>query len=219
MIRAIVIDEHASDVESLCNQLRQAESRIKIVKKFQDATDAERYFTKFPVDLVFLSQSKMESQTFLTGLGQNISIVYITADLNPNSSCVRRKNIDQDVRVFESLWVSLVLEKRTVDKDEDSFFVRADFELHKIFYNEIIYAESLGDYIKFVLDGKRPLVVKMSMKTLEETLPKTDFARVHRSYILKKNRIDKVKAKSVLINNLEITVGTTYLNRMQEILL
>ena len=219
MIRAIVIDEHTSDVDVLCKQLLQTDGTIKMVKKFREVADALSYFTKFPVDLVFLDDSKSGQTSELFDQGQNICFVHFSSQKKASSDCVRRDFIAQDVRENLNHWVGMVEEKRSKSNQDFSLFVRADFELHQIYFKDLMYAESLGDYIKFVLDGKRPLVVKMSMKALEETLPKDAFIRVHRSYILNKVKILKVRTKSVLVSGQEIPVGTTYLNRLQEILL
>ncbi len=219
MIRAIVIDEHTADVEVLCNQLKGTDSRIKIVKKFQEVSDALRYFTKFPVDLVFLNESRLEQRAMLMNQGQNIVFISVSNSKIAESNIVRRDNIALDIQNNMQVWVNQVEQCRTLNNHDDSLFVRADFELHQIYFKDLVYAESLGDYIKFVLDGKRPLVVKMSMKALEGTLPKATFVRVHRSYILNRGRIVKLKSKSVVLGSLEIPVGTTYLNRLQEILL
>lgn len=219
MIRAIVIDEHTADVEVLCNQLKGTDNRIKIVKKFQEVSDALRYFTKFPVDLVFLNESRLEHKAMLMNQGQNITFITLSTSKMAQLDSVRRDCIELDVKNNAQDWIMQVEECRAINKHDVSLFVRADFELHQIYFKELVYAESLGDYIKFVLEGKRPLVVKMSMKALEDTLPKHSFVRVHRSYILNRERIVKLKSKSVLVGSQEISVGTTYLNRLQEILL
>ncbi|MFM9421983.1 MAG: hypothetical protein RIR06_444 [Bacteroidota bacterium] len=219
MIRAIVIDEHTADVEVLCNQLKGTDSRIKIVKKFQEVSDALRYFTKFPVDLVFLNESRLEQKASLLNQGQNITFITLSTSKIAQPNAVRREFIEHDVQNNAQNWITQVEGCRALNKQDVSLFVRADFELHQIYFKELVYAESLGDYIKFVLEGKRPLVVKMSMKALEDTLPKHSFVRVHRSYILNRGRIVKLKSKSVLVGSQEIPVGTTYLNRLQEILL
>jgi DNA-binding LytR/AlgR family response regulator len=219
MIRAIVIDEHAADVEVLCNQLKGTESRIKIVKKFQEVSDALRYFTKFPVDLVFLGESFVAEKSSLINQGQNLIFISFSSSKGAGPDAVRKEYIEFDVKNNMHAWITQVEELRSADKEVVSLFVRADFELHQILFKDIVYAESLGDYIKFVFDGKRSLVVKMSMKALEDTLPKDSFVRVHRSYILNRARVIKIKSKSVLVGSQEIPVGTTYLNRLQEILL
>jgi hypothetical protein len=215
MIRAIVIHENTALVDILCHQFKLSNSKIKLVKRFQEVADALRYFSKFPVDLVFLDESKKEESLKLLEFGQRISFVYFTKKELHEVNFVRQNFVVQDVAEFEKNWVEMVEERRLTDSNDISFFVRADFELHQIFFNEIVYAESLGDYIKFVQDGKRPLVVKMSMKALEDTLPKSDFTRIHRSYILNRRKIEKIKSKSVLIASQEIPIGTTYLNRLQ----
>jgi DNA-binding LytR/AlgR family response regulator len=88
-------------------------------------------------------------------------------------------------------------------------FVRADYKLVKINFNEILYIEGLKDYVK-IYTGDRPIITQMSMKALEEKLPANDFLRVHRSYIVAFNKIEFIQKNMLTIGKKEIPISEHY---------
>lgn len=86
-----------------------------------------------------------------------------------------------------------------------SIFVKSEYKLVRIELEQILYIEGLKDYVKFYLEGTMaPVVSLMSMKALEEMLPESDFIRVHRSFIV---RLDKIR----LIERNRIVFGKQYI--------
>ena len=88
-------------------------------------------------------------------------------------------------------------------------YFRADRKMVKIFFHEILFIESLKDYIKIVTTTKT-IVTKYVLYTLEEMLPPGEFLRIHRSYIIAINKIDSYNAESVQIAKHEIPIGKIY---------
>ena len=78
-------------------------------------------------------------------------------------------------------------------------YVRADYALIKIDCNEILFLESIDDYIKIHLLGKKPIMTLGTLKSMEEKLPNELFTRVHRSYIVSINKIESVKGKNIIL--------------------
>jgi DNA-binding LytR/AlgR family response regulator len=107
-----------------------------------------------------------------------------------------------------------MLEKKAAAKTESEntgFFVKSEYKLIHILYNDILYIEGLKDYVKiYTLNDSRPILSLMSLKTLEEELPADRFMRVHRSYIIQKNKIESVNKNRIVIQKKEIPVGDTY---------
>jgi DNA-binding LytR/AlgR family response regulator len=76
--------------------------------------------------------------------------------------------------------------------------------------NEILWIEGLDDYLKIHLQGKRPLVVRMTMKSMLEKLPLTQFVRIHRSFIVPFQKILNVRNKTVFLDQKELPIGLSY---------
>ena len=85
----------------------------------------------------------------------------------------------------------------------------ADRKMVKIFFHEILFIESLKDYIKIVTTNKT-IVTKYVLYTLEKMLPPGEFLRIHRSYIVAINKIDSYNADSIQIAKHEIPIGKIY---------
>lgn len=88
-------------------------------------------------------------------------------------------------------------------------FVKSDYRLVRINFDDILYIEGLKDYVKFFLPD-RTVVTQMSIKSLEEKLPSRQFVRIHRSFIVAFNKIESIRKQSITLANREIPVGDQY---------
>jgi len=79
----------------------------------------------------------------------------------------------------------------------------------KVFVDEILYIESLREYIRITTKDKN-ILTKMQLGEIEEKLTRNSFLRVHRSFIIAKNKIDAYSATGVEINGKEIPIGRNY---------
>lgn len=96
-------------------------------------------------------------------------------------------------------------------QDGGSIFIKSDYKLVQVNFNSILYIEGLKDYIKIYIDGEsNPIVSLISMKSVEEALPKNTFLRVHRSYIVNMNKVTVVDRSRVLFGKVYIPVSDTY---------
>ena len=77
--------------------------------------------------------------------------------------------------------------------NQSSIFVKTDYKLVRINFSDILYIEGLKDYVKIYLDDEpHPVISRMSMKSIEEALPTKDFIRVHRSFIVQKDKLQVI---------------------------
>lgn len=92
-----------------------------------------------------------------------------------------------------------------------SIFVKTEYRLQQIDLDKITYIEGLKDYVKIHLnDGTAPILSLMRLKTLEEMLPKEDFVRVHKSFIIRMERIEAIERNHIIIGSDRIPIGETY---------
>ncbi len=105
------------------------------------------------------------------------------------------------------------------DKIQTGFFVRSEYQLVQILFDELLYIEGLKDYVKIYCEDKpRPILTLMSMKAVEEMIPAKQFLRVHRSYIVNRNKITKIDKNRIIIGKQEIPIGNTYRKTFIEII-
>ena len=93
----------------------------------------------------------------------------------------------------------------------DHIFVKSDYQSIRINFDEILYIESMKDYVKIFLKGKhKPIFTLMRISTMNNKLPSTHFMRVHRSYIVALSKIESVERSGLVINNTHIPIGESY---------
>jgi DNA-binding LytR/AlgR family response regulator len=100
---------------------------------------------------------------------------------------------------------------QTVTGDDEFIFLKVEYQWVRISLKDILYIESLKDYVKVHLDDAQKSVLSLiSLKALEEKLPSAKFMRVHRSFIVSLDKINAITKNSILIGKTEITVGEQY---------
>jgi DNA-binding LytR/AlgR family response regulator len=102
-------------------------------------------------------------------------------------------------------------------KQEEFIFIKADKKTIKLNFNEIVYVEGLGDYIKIHLKEKS-IVSKLTIKRMEDLLPKNLFPRVHKSFIIALSQIQAIEGNQIEISNQKIPIGQIYRQTFMEII-
>ena len=100
-----------------------------------------------------------------------------------------------------------------------SVFVKSDYKLVQIELKKILYIEGLKDYIKiYEEDVAKPILSLMSMKAMEDLLPSSRFMRVHRSYIVQKDKIRIIDRGRIVFGKNYIPISDSYKQSFQEFL-
>lgn len=93
---------------------------------------------------------------------------------------------------------------------EGAIFVKEDGNLVKVYFSDIQYIEAMKDYVKIYVEN-RFIVTYLTMKKMEETLPDSTFARVHKSYIANLTKIKGISGNMLgLLSNVQIPIGMQY---------
>ena len=102
--------------------------------------------------------------------------------------------------------------EEAVGIDADAMYLKSDYKTVRINISDIRYVEGMSEYLKIYLEGeKKPLIVLLSMKRLEERLPSNTFMRIHRSYIINLKKIREVnKNRVVLGEDAYLPIGDLY---------
>jgi DNA-binding LytR/AlgR family response regulator len=102
-------------------------------------------------------------------------------------------------------------ETNRTEPENDHIFLKVEYQLVRVALNDIIYIESLKDYVKVWLEGKdKALLSLTSLKALEEKLPPNRFMRIHRSFIISLDKITSINKTAVHMGKTLITVGDQY---------
>ncbi len=99
----------------------------------------------------------------------------------------------------------------------DAIYVKSEYRLIRIELNKILYIEGLKDYVKFHIEGEsKPILSLMNIKRSEEILPPDQFIRVHRSFVVRKDKIQIIERNTILFSRERIPIGESYKAQFHE---
>ncbi|MES2762737.1 MAG: LytTR family DNA-binding domain-containing protein [Bacteroidota bacterium] len=218
MIKALAIDDEPlalSVIETFCSQV----DYINLQKTFTKPNEALKHLNKYPVDLLFLDihMPALTGIDFYKNIEQNTMVIFCTAhgqyavegfNLNALDYLLKPFTFERFQQATEKArdYFSQLSSQKTVEH----IFVRADYSLQKITLDDILYIEALDDYLKIYLHQQKTIVARMTMKTMLEKLPATDFIRVHRSFIIPIKKVESLRNKTFQISDRKIPVGNSY---------
>ena len=104
-------------------------------------------------------------------------------------------------------------------KENNELFIcfRADRRVIKILLNDILYIESLRDYIKVVTTTQN-IITKQSISSVEESLPKENFMRIHRSFIVAINKINSYNTETIGIGTNQLPISRFFRHEVGKLL-
>lgn len=132
------------------------------------------------------------------------------ADIQSKRLSRSENDLNQEMQVLKRLYDEL-----QQSGESEFILVKADNLLVNLDLNEIIYLEAYGDYIK-VHSSKKVYVTHNTMKKVEETLPSHKFVRIHRSFIVSKDKISNIEQSSVLVEGKVLPVGKSHRSSLLE---
>lgn len=221
MIKAIAVDDDPialKVIENFCSEMKD----MALEKTFGNPLEALDYVNSYPVDLVFLDidmphisglelSKKIRPDTMIIFSTTHTEYAIEGFNLDAVDYITKPYSFERFQKAVAKASVLINAKKEDGSSGNSKFlFVRADFTLHKIDISEIHYIEALDDYLKIFIDGKKTLVVRMTMSEILTKLPEKDFVRVRRSYIVAVSRIKSIKGKTVVLADKEIDIGPKF---------
>jgi two-component system, LytTR family, response regulator len=191
---------------------------------FTDAFQALEYLQHEPVDLLFLDikMPDISGLEFVTSLHKKPLVIFTTAysehavisfELDAIDYLLKPFSLVRFVKACNKAQELLQLRSQTV-APKDYLFLKTGYEQVKVHYDEILYMEAAGNYITFVLENKK-LLSRMTINELSEQLPVDKFTRVHRSYIVANDKIEKIERHQVQVKGNFVPVGASYMQQLK----
>ena len=229
-IRCLLVDDEPLALDLLAGYVEKTPS-LSLAGRCSSAFQAMDVLDKTEVDLMFLDiqMPGLSGLDFSRSLKDGPRVIFTTAFeqyalegfkvdaldylLKPISYPEFLNAVNKAKRWFEHF------EKESVPEARNSIFVKADYKLIQIEFNNILYIEGLKDYVKFVLEGdEKPVLSLMSMKSLEESLPESKFMRVHRSFIVNLDKIKTIERNRIVFGKEYIPISDNYKEKFQKFL-
>lgn len=226
----IAVDDEPLALELMETYITQLPG-LTLLKTFTDAVSAWSFIQKTPVDLLFLDIQMPD----ISGLQMAKSlerhkpmVIFTTAFSKYGVDGFNVSAVDYLLKPFEfkrfqeavkkASELKALTETTVTPVEEKAVFVKSDYQNVRIPTKDIHYIEGFDDYIRIHLDTGKSIYTLMSLKSMMEKLPENDFIRVHRSYIVPVNRIQRVFNQQIQLGNKDIPIGKSFIESVRKTL-
>ncbi|WP_282124565.1 LytR/AlgR family response regulator transcription factor [Algibacter mikhailovii] len=227
-IKCLIIDDEPLAISVIENHLKNFD-HVDIVETFNNPLKAYRVLEQEKIDVIFLdiNMPQMTGFTFIENLSYKPLIVITTAyreyavksfELNILDYLVKPIPFNRFLKTMNKIYQQVYVSNASTDaslQQEPHIFLKVNKKLIKINLNDILYIESLKDYIK-VITTIGDHVVHKSLSAITEELPQSNFMRIHRSYTISINKIAALEGNTVEIANRKIPIGRNYTKQAKE---
>lgn len=222
MIKAIAIDEELQTLD-LIKKFCYQTGYVKCVKCFTRQEEVARYLKQYPVDLIFvdINMCPDENMSFRKMISPGTMIVLVSTNGDYAVEGFSMNALDFLVKPFSFERFMQTAKKAKTrytfihqhQQRKENLSLRVNYSLVKIPLEKILYIEGMDDYIRIYMNDQKPVITRLTMKAIEEKLPRYEFIRVHRSYIVPIDKIRSVRNKIIFVDNREIRLGSCYEER------
>lgn len=232
MMRCIAVDDEKWALDLLEDNIRQVPC-LGLVKKCKNAFEASQVLHAEKIDLIFLDiqMPGINGLQFIQTLPEPPMVILVTAyekyalegfNISAVDYLVKPVSLERFIKACNKAKALYDLKQSRQNSSADNaanhLFVNVEYTLVKVVFEEILYIEGLKDYIKIhITSSSRPVITRMSLKTMEEKLPSTQFVRTHKSYIVSIPKITSIKRDFICINETEIPVSESYKDSINKI--
>jgi DNA-binding LytR/AlgR family response regulator len=214
---AIAIDDEPVALEVVRSHASKVPF-VELAATFTDAFQALDYLRLHQVDLIFLDikMPDISGIEFYNSLSRKPMVIFTTAYSEHAVTSFELDAVDYLLKPFSLSRFMKACSKaqefhqwRNHDRQQDYIFLKTGYELVKVWFNEITYLVAEGNYINVVMRGSK-LLTRMTFSEMESILPPPSFIRVHRSYIVNKDHIDRIERHQVTVHGEQIPVSENY---------
>ncbi|TDG35489.1 response regulator transcription factor [Pedobacter changchengzhani] len=217
---AIAIDDESIALDIV----KSHTSKVRFVElkaQFNNAFEALDYLQKNKVDLIFLDikMPDISGIDFLKSLTNPPMVIFTTAytehavqsfELDAVDYLLKPFSLARFLKACNKALELFNLRNQSANQTCDYIFVKDGYQQIKVELKDILYVEASGNYAQIQLANKL-ISTRITINDFAELLPKTDFLRCHRAFIVAKNKILKFDRSQIWINEKAIPIGATYI--------
>lgn len=227
-LKCVAIDDEPLALELIKTYVQRFPS-LTLVGAFEDAISGAEFLNQNMVDLLFLdvNMPDITGVDLARSLSNSPMIIFTTAYRNYAFESYELQAIDYLLKPIDFKRFTTAIEKaidfnsyKTVPQETNSdsaIYVYSEYKMVKIWLKDIIYIESMGDYLKIYQENSdKPLLTLTTMKKILEKLPENQFARIHRGFIVALDKIKSIHGKKVQLAQIELPIGDAYKDFIQQ---
>jgi DNA-binding LytR/AlgR family response regulator len=232
MLNTIAIDDEPLALQLVSGYIKKTPG-LNLLGKFDNPLDAMDFIARENVDLIFIDiqMPDLSGLEFTRSMAKGPKVIFTTAFADYALDGFRLDVVDYLLKPFsyeeflkavQKVQKLIKLEKGVpdqVDANNEFLFLKSDYKIKRINFNDILYIEGLKDYVKvYTQNAVRPVMSLTTMKLLESKLPESRFMRVHRSFIVNLEKIDTIERSRIVFGKTYIPVSDQYKDKFQEFL-
>lgn len=224
MIKYIIVDDETAS-HHIIKEYASNISYLSYEKSCYNAFEAMAYLNENTVDLLFLdiNMPKLSGFDFLKTLSNPPRIIVTTAykefalegyELNIDDYLLKPYSFQRFISATNKVSELIKQFKKT---DTSSIFLKDNKKHHHVKLDDILYTEAYGNYVKIHTLNKL-IITHQTLSSLEQLLPKEYFIRVHKSFIIAKDKIVLIEGNLLHIGQHKIPVGKMYRQNINQLL-
>jgi two-component system response regulator LytT len=232
MIAAIAIDDEPLALQLVSGYIEKTPG-LELAGSFDNPLDATEFLSDHMVDLIFvdIQMPDLSGIEFTRLLERGPKIIFTTAYEKYALEGYKLEIVDYLLKPFgyEEFLTAVKKALRLIGLEQKDqirvevnnafLFLKSDYKIKRINFNDILYIEGMKDYVKVYLSSEpKPVLSLASLKLLETKLPLSKFMRIHRSFIVNLEKINTIDRSRIVFGDKYIPVGDQYREKFQEFL-
>lgn len=229
-ISCIIVDDEAIARDIIATHLSKI-NNITLVASCSNAMEAFNIISNNTIDLVFLdiNMPEISGISFAKSINKDIKIIFTTAYRDYAVEGFELQAVDyllkpisferllKAINVYFNVYSASKNDIRIEKEQNDFMFVRSDRRMIKVTYTDIYFIESYSDYIKIHLKNET-IITRETISAIEAKLPKGNFLRIHRSFIVALSKIASFTNEQVVIKKTSLTISRSYKSEVLKVL-
>lgn len=217
MLTAIAIDDEPIALDVVRSHASKV-GFIDLKADFTDAFKAIEFLQHEAIDLIFLDikMPDISGIDLLSCLNKKPMVIFTTAYTEHAVESFELDAIDYLLKPFSLARFIKACNKaneiytlRNQGDKKDYVFLKTGYEQIRVNFEDIYYLEATGNYVNFALKDKT-IVSRLTITEAEAMLPPKQFTRIHRSFIVATNKIDKLERHQLMVNGSILPVSIPY---------
>lgn len=232
MITTIAIDDEPLALQLITGYIEKTPG-LKLAGSFDNPVDAAEFLSDNQVDIIFvdIQMPDLSGIEFTRIIEKGPKVIFTTAyekyalegyKLDIVDYLLKPFSYEEFLAAVQKARRLITLEQKEpdrIDSNGEFLFLKSDYKIKRINFDDILYVEGLKDYVKiYTRNDPNPVMSLSTLKLLESKLPENRFMRVHRSFIVNLAKIETIERSRIVFGKTYIPVSDQYREKFQEFL-
>lgn len=227
-LRCIIVDDEPV-ARKILQEFTEQVPYLELAGKFENALKAETFLQDNRVDIMFLDieMPKLTGLQYLKAHNVQPLVILTTAfpqyalegyELDVIDYLLKPIAFTRFLKAVQKAREFAELKNNATPQDDNAsfIFVRSDKRIEKVELEDILYVESLGNYVTICTEHKK-IIAYLTLKSIESQLPSAQFIKIHQSFVVSLSRISAIEGNQVLLKNTSLPISRNYRDNVMQV--